>query len=143
MKGKKPVGINYFTLVKILAIIGIGLATYLFSEYLTPAHRSPCYINSTINCLASTKGELANTLGIPTALYGLTGYLIILVAAMKKWRRVILGMATFGLLFCLRITFLEIFIIKVICPVCLLCQLDMIILFILGLIINRKKEVAA
>lgn len=116
----------------ILSVIGIGLALYLLYEYFSPPHQSLCYINSYINCEASTKGPLANTLGIPTALYGLTGYTIILISALKKWRRLLFGMAAFGLLFCLRITYLEVFVINALCPVCLACQAIMIVLFILG-----------
>lgn len=122
-----------------LSIIGIGLALYLLYQYYAPAHDSLCYINSTINCDASTKGELANTLGIPTAFFGLVGYILILIASLKEWKRVVLGIATFGLLFCLRITFLELFVIKAICPVCILCQINMVAIFILGIILIRKK----
>lgn len=132
---------NYFAYTGYLAIIGIFLAVYLLYQYFTPPHKSLCYINSYINCEASTKGPLANTLGIPTALFGLTGYVIILISSIKKWKRLLLGMATFGLLFCLRITFLEIFVIKALCPVCILCQIDMLLIFILALL-NLKKSSA-
>lgn len=124
---------NYPKIIAPLAIFGVLLALYLFYEYLAPVHPTLCYVNSYINCEASTKGPLANTLGIPTALWGLTGYLVILISALKKWRRLLLATATFGLLFCLRITYLEIFVVRALCPVCLMCQLDMIALFIFGL----------
>ncbi len=131
--------LDLYKLSAYLAVFGICLALYLFYEYLAPAHRSVCYLSSTINCEASTKGVLSKTLEIPTALWGLTGYIFILISALRKWRRVLLGVATFGLLFCLRITFLEVFVIHIICPVCLACQVDMIILFILGIILNLNK----
>lgn len=125
-----------YKVITILSVIGIGLALYLTNEYFAPPHQSICYINSYINCEASTKGELAKTLGIPTALYGLTGYFIILIASLKKWPKLLFGMATFGLLFCLRITFLEVFVINALCPVCLTCQAIMIVIFILGYKLN-------
>lgn len=128
--------LDYYKIVKPLAVFGIILALYLLYEYLSPVHKSLCYVNSYINCEASTKGPLANTLGIPTAIWGLTGYIIILISALKKWPKLLFGMATFGLFFCLRITFLEIFVVKALCPVCLACQLDMIALFILGWLLN-------
>ena len=127
--------IDLFRITSYLALVGVGLAIYLLYEYLAPAHKSVCYLSSTINCEASTKGVLANTLGIPTALWGLTGYSVIFLAAIKKWKRVLLGMTTFGLLFCLRITILELFVVKVICPVCVLCQLIMIAEFGLAVLI--------
>lgn len=84
---------NAYRSILLLSIVGILLAIYLLYEYVAPPdHFSPCTINAYINCNASTKGVLANTLGIPTALYGLVGYTVILFAAVKKWKRVIFGM---------------------------------------------------
>ena len=124
--------------VKTLAVIGIGLALFLLWErYFQPSFK-PCNINATINCDAVISGEVSNTLGIPTPLIGLVGYIIILFAAFKKNAKLILGMATFGLAFCLYIAYRELFQLRVICPVCILCQLDMITVFILGLLLNKK-----
>ena len=124
--------------VKILAVIGIGLALFLLWErYFQPSFK-PCNINATINCDAVISGEVSNTLGIPTPLIGLVGYIIILFAAFKKNAKLILGMAAFGLIFCLYIAYRELFQLRVICPVCILCQLDMITVFIFGLLINKK-----
>ncbi|MBI4099892.1 vitamin K epoxide reductase family protein [Candidatus Microgenomates bacterium] len=127
---------NLYRWTSYLALVGVGLAIYLLYEYLAPVHQSICYLNSTINCEATTKGVLSNTLGVPTPLWGLTGYLVIFFAALRRMPRLLFGMATFGLLFCLRITYLEVFVIKVICPVCVLCQLVMIAVFLLGLKVN-------
>jgi uncharacterized membrane protein len=124
--------------VKALAVIGIGLASFLLWErYFRPTFQ-PCNINSTVNCNAIINGEVSNTLGIPTPLIGLIGYVVILFAAFKKNAKLILGMAIFGLVFCLYIAYRELFQLNVVCPVCILCQLDMITVFILGILLNRK-----
>lgn len=124
----------------ILSVIGIFLALYLFYQFLTPPHNSLCHINEVINCDASTKGPLAKTLGIPTALYGLMGYAVILFASLTKMRKLLFGTATFGFLFCLRITILEIFVIKTYCPVCIACQIDMLLLFIIAFQMLKTKK---
>lgn len=126
--------------VKLLALIGIGLALFLLWERFFEPSFQPCNINATINCDAVIKGEVANTFGVPTPLIGLIGYVIILISAIKRSPKVLLAMATFGLTFCLYIFYREIFELKVICPVCILCQLDMITVFILGVILNRNKN---
>lgn len=124
--------------VKALAVVGIGLASFLLWErYFRPTFQ-PCNINSTVNCNAIINGEVSNTLGIPTPLIGLIGYVVILFAAFKKNAKLILGMAIFGLVFCLYIAYRELFQLNVVCPVCILCQLDMITVFILGILLNRK-----
>lgn len=123
-------------IIILLSIIGICLAGYLFFEFLTKPVMEPCYINSKINCDAVTKGSLSTILGIPVPLVGLTGYIIILLLAFFKKKRLVLGMATFGMLFCLFITYHEIFLLNVLCPVCLTCQLVMLIVFLLGIKLN-------
>ena len=127
-------------ITKYIAIAGIALAIYLlWQQMLRPAWQ-PCSINATVNCDAIVKGPVANTLGIPTPLYGLVGYIVILIASMKQWRRVLLGTAIFGLVFCLRIFFIEIFQLKVICPVCIDYQMLMIGATALGYIILSQNK---
>lgn len=130
-----------FIAIRILAVLGIVLAVYLLWErYSAPAF-TPCDINSTVNCDAIISGEVSNTWGLPTPAIGLTGYVIVLLAALFKKPKLLLGMATFGLLFCLWIGFREIFQLHVICPVCIICQLDMTTVFILGLVLNFSKGI--
>ena len=129
-----------FPWIKGLAVVGIGLACFLLWERFFHPTFQPCNINSTINCNAVISGEVSNTLGIPTPLIGLIGYIIILFAAFKMNAKLVLGMATFGLAFCLYIAYRELFQLHVVCPVCVLCQLDMITVFILGLVMNFGKK---
>ena len=124
----------------ILAGIGIILASYLFYSYLAPVPPGLCDINSTINCDAVTKGPLAEFLGIPVSLVGLIGYITILYASLMRFKKLHLFMVSFGMIFCLRLTYLEIFREKVFCPVCGACQLVMLILFIISLKLNAAHD---
>lgn len=119
-----------------LSILGIFLATYLFYNFLAKPAIESCYINSVVNCDAVTKGPLATLFGIPVSLIGLMGYIVILFSSFIKNSKLLLAMSTFGMVFCLYITFQEVFNLQVVCPVCLLCQLDMFIVFILALKLN-------
>lgn len=127
---------NIWKLLIGLSILGITLATYLFYNFLVKPEIESCYVNSIINCDAVTKGPLATLLGVPVSLIGLTGYIVILFSSFIKNAKLVLAMSTFGMLFCLVITIQEVFFLKVICPVCLLCQLDMLTVFILALKLN-------
>ena len=124
----------------ILSVIGIVLAVYLFYSYLAPIPPGLCNITAAINCDAVTKGPLAELFGIPVSLVGLIGYIIILYSTLIKNSKLMFGMVTFGLLFCLRLTYLEIFVEKVFCPVCGACQLVMLILFIFSLKLLKKSK---
>ena len=135
---------NIWKLLLAFSSFGILLAIYLFFNFLTKPAIESCFISNNINCDAVTKGPLSTLFGIPVSLIGLTGYIVILFASFKKLKRTVLGMSTFGMLFCLYITIQELLFLKVICPVCLACQLVMIIVFLLALPINfnffkRKK----
>jgi len=128
--------------VKLLAITGMFLATYLLYEYLTHNPYQPCAINSFINCYPTTIGKLATIFGIPVALIGLVGYITIFLSAIIKHKKLLLGMTTFGMLFCLRLTVLELIGEHVICPVCIACQLIMLILFWYGVKFVFGKKTA-
>lgn len=129
---------KYFDWIKILGFLGIFLAVFLLWEQTFHPSFQPCNINATVNCDAIINGLVARTLGIPTPLIGLTGYIVILIGTFRKNAKLVLGMATFGLIFCLYIGAREIFQLHVLCPVCILCQLDMISVFVLGTILNKK-----
>ena len=123
-----------------LAILGILLALYLFYNFLTKPLFESCYFNSRINCDAVTKGSLSTLFGIPVSLIGLIGYIVILLSSVFKKKLLVLGMSTFGMLFCLSITYQEVFKLKVICPVCLTCQLVMFTIFLLAIYLNANKK---
>jgi uncharacterized membrane protein len=123
-----------------LSIFGILLAVYLLFEQITHSPFQPCSINSTINCNAIISGEVSKTLGIPTPLIGLIGYLIIFVSSIFHNKKLLLGMVILGLLFCLWIAYKELFLLHVICPVCILCQLTMISIFILAIILQKGEK---
>jgi uncharacterized membrane protein len=124
----------------VLSILGILLATYLFYNFLTKPLLESCYFNSHINCDAVTKGSLSTLFGIPVSLIGLVGYIVILLSSIFKQKLLVLGMSTFGMVFCLAITYQEVFKLKVICPVCLTCQLVMLTVFLLAICLNVKKN---
>lgn len=128
-----------YTAIKYLSAVGILLAVYLMWQQLFRPAFQPCYVNSFINCDAVISGPVATTLGIPTPLYGLVGYIVILYAAFIQNKKLLLSMASFGLVFCLYIAYIELFQLRVICPVCISCQIIMISIFCLALIIRNKK----
>lgn len=132
--------INIWKILIGLSSLGIILAIYLFYNYLTRPVIESCYVNSIINCDAVTKGVLSTLFGIPVSLIGLTGYIIILLSAIYKKKKLVLGMSTFGMIFCLSITYQEIFVLKVICPVCLTCQIVMLLVFLLSIKLNLDKK---
>lgn len=133
---------TYYRYIKILSGIGVFLAVYLLWQQIARPAFQPCNINSFINCDAVISGEVAKTFGLPTPLYGLIGYIIIFLAAIFRKKKLLMSMAAFGLTFCLWIAYKELFLLRVICPICIMCQLIMITIFGLATAIYRKKDIS-
>ena len=128
-----------FNYVKILSAFGILLAVYLLWQQLAQPAFKPCSINATVNCDAIVTGPVAKTLGVSTPLYGLVGYIVIFIASVLRKTKLMLSMATFGLVFCLWIAYQELVLLRVICPVCILCQVTMLSIFTLSLKAKKIK----
>ena len=128
-----------FFYVKILSAFGILLAVYLLWQQIAQPEFKPCSINATINCDAVISGPVAKTLGVSTPLYGLVGYIVIFIASILRKTKLMFGMATLGLAFCLWIAYQELVLLKVICPVCILCQVTMLSIFTLSLKAKKIK----
>lgn len=125
-----------------LAALGLILASYLFYSYLAPVPLGLCNLSAAVNCDAVTKGPLAEFLGVPVSLVGLIGYITILYASLMQFKKLHLFMTGFGMVFCLRLTYLEIFAEKVFCPVCGACQIVMLALFIISVKLNQTHATA-
>lgn len=131
---------NMWKVVTVLSSIGILLAVYLLWEQFFRPPFNVCDLNSFVNCNAVISGKVATTFGISTPLIGLIGYIVMLFASLLKKRKMLLGTTTFGLIFCLWIAYQEYFLLHVICPICILCQLDMVGVFILAILLMGKKR---
>jgi uncharacterized membrane protein len=129
-----------FRIVRMLSVGGIILAIFLLWEQVAQPAIPPCEINSYINCNALISGAVAKTFGIPTPLYGLVGYVIILIASILHRGKMLLTTAIFGFMFCSYIAYQELFILHVICPICIACFTIMISVFVLTIMINYKLE---
>jgi len=129
-----------FKIVSVLSLVGIFLAIYLLYGFVVRPEFQPCNISSAINCDAVTKGEVSTFAGIPVPLIGLTGYILLLYFALSKNKKLMFGMSLFGTLFCLRITFIEVFQLKVVCPVCLACQIVMINILLLSVVLMKGNK---
>ena len=131
---------SIFKYVKLLAMFGVLLAVYLLWQQIAQPAFKPCSINATINCDAVITGPVSKTFGISTPLFGLVGYVVILIASILKKPKLMLSMATFGLVFCLWIAYQELVLLRVICPVCILCQIVMLSVFTLSIKVQKKAD---
>jgi uncharacterized membrane protein len=116
----------------VLGVIGLGIAIYL-----TVAH----YDHLTLLCAAANNpcaqvqsSIYSHVFGIPVALLGLIGYVLILasllVPASELSRAATLGVALFGFVFSAYLTYREVFTLKEICEWCVSSAVLMTLLLI-------------
>lgn len=124
-----------------LAIIGLAVSIYMTIFKLT-GNEKMCIGSG--GCNTVNESPYAAIYGIPVAAFGIGGYLAILgvLALEKKGGKFFkanatmlnFGLSLVGFLFTLYLVYLEIFVIKALCPFCLTSQIAMTLLFILAVI---------
>jgi len=126
--------------VIVLAAIGLVVAVYM-TIYKITNNNAMCLGSG--DCSAVNASRYSEVHGIPVALIGVGGYLAILGLHFLENRNAFLrrnaslfffGIALTGFLFTLYLIYVEIALLKAICPFCLASQIVMTILFILSVI---------
>lgn len=121
-----------------LTLIGLAVSIYMTVFKLT-GNEKMCVGNG--GCSIVNDSPYAEIYKIPVAAFGVGGYLAMLAvlvlekkggAFFKKNATMInFGLGLIGFLFTIYLIYLEIFIIKALCPFCLISQIAMTLLFIL------------
>jgi uncharacterized membrane protein len=125
----------------VFAVIGVLISIYMTIYKLTDNERM-CIGNG--GCSTVNASAYSSIYGIPVAVFGILGYLAILVALTLevkggKFLRqnatlATFGMALIGFLFSFYLLYLEIYVIKALCPFCISSQIAISILFILSVV---------
>lgn len=125
----------------ILALVGLGVAIYL--TYVEGA-AAQAVCGPIGDCNAVQSSPYAKIFGlIPVGLFGALGYIAILVAwSWRRWRKdslaeiagpALFGMAAFGVLYSIYLTYLELFVIRAVCIWCLASAVVITLLMLLSL----------
>lgn len=129
--------------IQLLAVGGMFVAYFLLL-YHEGIISSACGVNDWSNCDAVSGPDAAfSSIGpIPVAALGLLGYLTIFLVAWARdvvpglrryTRELLMGLASFALLFTLALTALEAFVLRAWCQYCLLSAAIVLAIFILAI----------
>src|SRR6267378_1242739 len=112
--------------IALLALVGLFVALYLWLHALGFGGAIKCGASG--GCEAVQTSQWAVFLGFPVAFYGVVGYLAMLMVALvalrpaalvdRKWSVVLAALATVGVVFTAYLTYVELFLIHVICRWC-------------------------
>jgi uncharacterized membrane protein len=124
----------------ILAILGIAVSIYMTIYKLT-SNDSMCLGSG--DCSTVNASRYSEVNGIPVAVIGAIGYAAILAALILEKRNrffetngtmLIFGMSLTGFIFTVWLIYVEIALLKALCPFCVTSQITMTILFLLSIV---------
>ena len=134
-------------IVATLALVGIGVATYLALHRLGFIGELVCRIGS---CETVQTSRWATFLGVPVAFWGVGFYVVLFVVAMAATRPaleestgaslVLVALTASGVLFSLWLTYLELFVIHAICAWCVVSAVVVTLAFVASLADWRERR---
>ncbi len=122
----------------VITLIGLAVSIYMTVYKLTD-NDNMCIGSG--ECKTVNSSPYAEVYGIPVAAFGVGGYLAILLVLILEKKggaffkqnatMINFGLGLIGFLFTLYLIYLEIFVIKALCPFCVASQVAMTLLFII------------
>ena len=136
----------------VLCVAGVLVAVILTSFHYSPATAAGLCASAG-GCETVNTSPYSTLAGIPIALIGLGAYLVIgglAVAATRDWPireaapLLVFGLALIGVLYSAYLTYLELFVIRAVCPWCVASALIMTSIWILALVdVLRRRRLEA
>ncbi len=104
----------------VLAVIGIAASSLALREHYRTYGEAPCDINDRWDCGIVNHSPYAVIHGVPVAVIGIAGYLLLGVLALKRAYRMMLALALPGLAFALYLARIEAHVLGVWCVYCVI-----------------------
>jgi uncharacterized membrane protein len=135
---------KYRMAAALLSLAGFFVSLYL---YLYKIGRIGTLACGTGGCETVQASPFSRFFGLEVALYGVVGYLVLLVLSMDMLRRPVAGISSrlllilsgVGLAFTIYLTYLELFVIKAICRWCVGSAVIITLIFIVALLDWRRR----
>ncbi len=101
-----------------LAILGIAASSLALREKYRPYGESPCDINERWDCGIVNHSPYAEIHGVPVAVIGIAGYLLLGILSLRRAYKLMLAGAAAGLAFSLYLAHIENHVLGVWCVYC-------------------------
>jgi len=132
----------------------IGLVDSIYLTWIKLAHREALCLPGLGDCETVNTSRYAEIFGIPTALLGVMAYVVIISLLLLEDQRfltlpvrketskmAVFGLSVFGVLYSAYLTYIEIVVLRAICPFCVISAAAMLGIFIFSLsrlVINQE-----
>jgi len=122
-------------------VAGAGFLDSLYLSWTKLAH-TEVYCAGSSNCQTVNSSPYAEIAGVPIAILGIGAYLSLLVLlALERhggfWRAnsplIFFGISLAGVLYSIYLTYIELFVLRAICPYCLVSAIALVVLLILAI----------
>jgi vitamin-K-epoxide reductase (warfarin-sensitive) len=117
----------------LLAALGIVVSALALREHYRTEGDSPCSINERWDCGIVNHSPYAMLAGIPVAILGIAGYLLMALLASRRAWRLLLAAALVGLAFSLYLARIEAHVLGVWCIYCVISLGDISLITLLSL----------
>jgi vitamin-K-epoxide reductase (warfarin-sensitive) len=126
----------------LLATVGIIASTLALREHYRTEGDSPCSINDRWDCGIVNHSPYATLAGIPVAVLGIIGYLLMAALSWRRAYRLLLAVAVVALAFSLYLARIEAHILGVWCIYCVisLADISLITLLALGAMLSALRR---
>ena len=118
----------------LLATVGIIASTLALREHYRTEGDSPCSINDRWDCGIVNHSPYATLAGIPVAVLGIIGYLLMAALSWRRAYRLLLAVAVAALAFSLYLAHIEAHILGVWCIYCVISLADISLITLLALV---------
>jgi len=119
-----------------LAALGIVVSALALREHYRTEGDSPCSINERWDCGIVNHSPYATLAGIPVAILGIAGYLLMGALAWRRAYRLVLAFALVGLAFSLYLAHIESHVLGVWCVYCVISLVDISGMTFLALVVT-------
>ena len=124
----------------ILAALGIVISSLALREHYRTEGDSPCSINERWDCGIVNHSPYAMLAGIPVAIIGIAGYLLLGALAWRRAYRLVLAFALAGLAFSLYLARIEAHVLGVWCVYCVISLGDISLITLLALAVTLASR---
>jgi vitamin-K-epoxide reductase (warfarin-sensitive) len=123
----------------VLAVIGIAASSLALREHYRTYGDAPCDINDRWDCGIVNHSPYAVIHGVPVAVIGIAGYLLLGVLALKRSYRIMLALALPGLAFALYLARIEAHVLGVWCVYCVISlgTISLITMLLLTIVVRQ------
>jgi uncharacterized membrane protein len=123
-------------------LAGIGLLDSIYLTWVEITH-SEAFCGGSGDCATVANSQYSEIAGIPIALFGMGAYILIVALLFLEsrgnfWKTysplIVFGLTLAGVIYSAYLTFLEIWVIRAICPYCVVSAIVMVLLFVISIV---------